>query len=198
MIIPLQKLYHFMTFTCVALAMPLLAQAEETAPVGGARAMAITIEARVTAIDPETRQVSLTGPDGNTVTVTARDQVVKLEDISVGDTLRATYLAALEGELREPTEEELAEPWVVLTDGDKGVVEGVPMAGVARRIRAVCTIEGMNRLLGTVTILDPNDRVHVIADVEPSKMEGVTLGQTLVVVYQEALALSLEPVDTGE
>jgi hypothetical protein len=53
----------------------------------------------------------------------------------------------------------------------------------------------MNRLLGTVTILDPNGRAHVIADVEPQKMTGVTLGQTIVMVYQEALALTLEHVD---
>jgi len=194
----LYKLLRLTAFACAAMALPLLSQAEEAAPVGGARAMAVTIEAEVTAIDLETRQVSLTGPEGNTVTVTASEDVVKLEDVSVGDILSATYLAAVEAELREPTEEELAEPWVVLAGGDKGVVEGVPMAGVARKIRAVCTIEGMNRLLGTVTILDPNGKVHVIGDVETKKMEGVTLGQTIVVVYREALALSLEKVSSDE
>ena len=39
---------------------------------------------------------------------------------------------------------------------------------------------------------DSNDNLHVLGDVEPHKMEGVTLGQTLVVVYTEALAISLE------
>ena len=38
----------------------------------------------------------------------------------------------------------------------------------------------------------------VIGDVEPEKMEGVTLGQTLVVVYAEALAMSLEPAAVSE
>ena len=64
----------------------------------------------------------------------------------------------------------------------------------ARIIRAVCTIEGMNRILGTVTIKDPRGKLHVIGDVEPAKMEGVTLGQTIVVVYAEALALTLEQI----
>jgi hypothetical protein len=59
-------------------------------------------------------------------------------------------------------------------------------------IRAVVTIEGMNRELGVVTIKDSRGKLHIIGDVEPEKMEGVTLGQTAVMVYSEALAISLE------
>ncbi len=156
------------------------------------RAMAITVEAVVTSIDLETRQVSLQGPDGAPFTITATEQVVKLEDVSVGDSVVATYLSALEGELREPTEEELAEPWVVLADAAISEDPDRPGIGGARQIRAVCTIEGMNRVLGTVMLKDPRGNLHVLDQVEPEKMEGVTLGQTLVVVYSEALALSLE------
>ena len=169
------------------------ATAEDTAATeSGSRAMAMQMEAVVTDVDLETRQVSLQGPGGEIVTLNAREQVVKLEDVHVGDVLVATYMAALEGELREPTEEELAEPWVVLEDG---VVSGEgedPGMGAARMIRAVCTIEGMNRVLGTVTVEDARGKLHLITEVEPEKMEGVTLGQTLVLVYAEAVALSLE------
>lgn len=182
-----------------ALFLPLSAAAEEAAaPEGGVRAMAMEVEATVTAIDLETRQVTLQGPDGKTMTLTAKEEVVKLEDVSVGDILRATYLAALEGELREPTEEELAEPYVMIKDAGVGEVAGEPVVGAGRIIHAVCTIEGMNRLLGTVTVVDPNGKIHVIADVEPEKMSGVTLGQTIVLTFREALALSLEHVAKAE
>lgn len=177
------------------IALPLYASADETQVAqSGGRAMVMTVEAVVTDIDLETRQVSLQGPMGNTVTLTAPEQVVKLEDVSVGDTLVATYLASLEGELREPTEEELAEPWVVLEDAGLSEEGEQPAVAGARVIRAVCTIEGMNRLLGTVTVLDPRGKAHVIADVEPEKMTGVTLGQTIVLVYSEAIAMTLEHV----
>lgn len=194
------RLLRGIAITLAAIALPFAATAEEQASAdgeaGNVRAMAISIEAVVTEVDLETRHVTLQGPAGENFTITATEEVVKLEDVKVGDVLRATYLAALEGELREPTEEELAEPWVVLEDAGKGMVEGTPMAGGARLIRAVCTIEGMNRLLGTVTILDPRGRAHVIGDVEPEKMAGVTLGQTIVMIYREALALSLEHVES--
>jgi hypothetical protein len=191
----LLRIQRLAALSLMALALPLMAESEAPAVEGNVRAMAMAVEAVVTDVDLETRQVSLKTPSGEIVTLTATEDVVKLEDVAVGDRLRATYLAALEGELREPTEEELAQPWLVLQDSGKGVVDGTPMAGGARIIRAVCTIEGMNRLLGTVTILDPNGRAHVIGDVEPEKMAGVTLGQTIVMVYEEALALTLEHVE---
>ncbi len=165
-------------------------QPEESAK-GGARAMAMTVEAEVVAIDLDTRQVTLKGPMGETFSIAAREQYVSLDDVSVGDKVEATYLAAIEGELREPTESEKAQPWVVLED--EGAIEAGadPTVGAARMIRAVCTIEGMNRLLGTVTVLDSRGVPHIIDQVEPEKMSGVTLGQTIVLVYTEAVALSL-------
>lgn len=176
----------------------LVAQAEHHAeaakPETNVRAMSMTIEAVITDIDLETRQFTVEGPNGQPITMTAAEKVVKLEDVNVGDTIVATYFTSLESELREPTQEELAEPWVVLADAAKSEADEQPAIGGARLIRAVCTIEGMNRVLGTVTIMDPRGKLHLIGDVEPEKMEGVTLGQTVVMVYTEALAVTLEPV----
>ena len=70
------------------------------------------MEAEVTAIDLKTREVTLRGPDGVETTLLAPEKVIKLEDVSVGDRVVGTFFAALEGEVRAPTAEELAEPWV--------------------------------------------------------------------------------------
>lgn len=184
-------------FVALAAALSTLAQAAhhekaEAEVKTGARAMALQAEAVVTAIDLETRQVSLEGPDGDVFTINATENVVKLEDVNIGDRLVVTYLAALETELRAPTAEELAEPWVVMEQA--GMSDDAAQPGIAggRVIRAVVTIEGMNRELGVVTIKDSNGKLHIIGDVEPEKMEGVSLGQTAVMVYSEALAISLE------
>ncbi|MFV8819216.1 hypothetical protein [Haliea sp. E17] len=177
-----------------ALALSLGVSQPANAAVTSGRAALVEAEAVVDAIDLDTRQVTLKFPDGTTTTVTAPEVVIKLEDVSIGDRLKVAYMTAVEGEVREPTEEELANPWVVSEKDGAGMVDGQPTAGVARVIRAVCTIEGMNRLLRTVTVLDPKGRVHVIGDVEPAKMAGVTLGQTVFIEYQEALAMTLEPV----
>lgn len=199
-----QLLAHTCRRTAAALALFSLglaapALAEQSAPVdGGARAMAMELVAVVTDVDLETRQVSLQGPTGNIVTLHANEQVVKLEDVSVGDELVVTYLAALEGEIREPTEEELAEPWVVLEEGVISEDATHPGAAGARAVRAVVTIEGLNRALGTVTVMDARGKLHLIADVEPEKIENAQIGQTAVLVFTEALVLSLQKRPAAE
>ena len=176
------------------LALSLSAFAQEAQEESSGRAMAVTMEAEVVDVDVEHRQVSLEGPPGNVVTLAVRDDEVNLEDINVGDMLVATYIAALDGELREPTEEELAEPWLVMEEGRMSA-EGEPpgMAG-GRVVRAVCTIEGMNRLTGTVTILDSRGVPHVIGDVSPERIETLRVGQSVVMTFTQAVAIELQKV----
>lgn len=174
----------------LAFALPLAAQAAPAEQGNKVRALTMTVEAKVIAVDVATRQLSLQGPAGNHMTLAVSESVGPMDDIKVGDSIIASYIAALEAELRAPTAEELAEPWVEVED-ETNLHEEATIAG-ARVIRAVCTLEGMNRELGTVTIKDPHGKLHLIGDVEPEKMDGVTLGETVVVVFVEALALTLE------
>ena len=66
-------------------------------------------------------------------------------------------------------------------------------AGAARLVRAVCTIEAMDRN-GNVMIKDARGRMHTVGGVEMSKLDDVRLGDTVVVVFTEALVLSLKEV----
>jgi hypothetical protein len=183
----------------LALALPALAQAQseeaQNEVKAASRAMAVEAEAVITAIDLDTREITLQGPGGNSFTLQSQDKAVKLEQLAVGDIVVATYLAALESELREPTAEEIAEPWLELND--EVVSDDASQPGIAdmRVIRAVVTIEGLNREFGTVTVKDSRGKLHIIGDVEPEKMEGVTLGQTAVMVFSQAMALTLQKKD---
>ena len=136
------------------------------------------------------------GPLGNHLTLVAQEKVVKLSDISIGDRVNAEYLAALEAEVREPTEEELANPWQVV--GEQVLDSELAAAGVARQIRAVCTIEAADRDAGFIMIKDSRGKLHTIDGISAEKFEGVSLGDTVVVVYTEALALGLEKIVSDE
>jgi hypothetical protein len=158
----------------------------------GVRAAAVRVSAVIAAIDLENRELTLETPLGDFVTVTADAAIQRLDEFQVGDAIVATYMTSLAGEVREPTEEELEEPWLEL-DGE--MIAGMDMPpGIAgaRVIRAVCTIEGMNRVTGTAMIRDPRGKFHVIGDIPPEKFEGRMLGETIVMVYSEAIALTLE------
>ena len=180
--------------------LPVYVAAEEAAVAeeevqGSVRAAAVLVQAAVVGVDLETREVSLQGPMGHVVTMTVAEDVQRLDEFAVGDIVSASYLTSLAGELREPTEEEKANPWVVVEGAEVATEDQTPGAAGARIIHAVCTIEGMNRVLGTVMVQDPRGKLHVIGDVEPERFDGVTLGQTLILTYTEAVALSLEKHD---
>lgn len=171
------------------------ASAEHHVKSEGMRAVVATIEAEITAIDLGTKEVTLLGPQGNYVTLVAQEKVVKLDDLSVGDRVAAEYLASLSGEVREPTEEEAANPWVVLTDQVVDENPDAPAVGAARQIRAVCTIEAADREAGFIMIKDSRGKLHTVGGISAEKFEGVSLGDTVVMVYTEALALGLNKIN---
>jgi hypothetical protein len=171
-----------------------MAEIEMAVSGDGERMIAKQITAQITAIDPKTRDITLEGPMGNTITMTAGEAVTRFDEFAVGDLIQASYAESLSGELRAPTEVELENPWVEL-DATAIAKENIgPGAGVGRVVRAVCTIEGLNRASRTVTVQDPRGAFHVIPDVDPAKMEGVNIGDTIILTYSKALALTLEKV----
>ncbi|MDP5052354.1 MAG: hypothetical protein NWP69_01075 [Congregibacter sp.] len=159
------------------------------------RAMAIEIEAEVIAIDMKTRELVLQLPTGEQMTTVVDPQVKRLAEIMPGDFLVVEYIAALAADLREPTEEEKANPWVEGADAGIAGAERAPGGAMISAVRAVCTIEGMNRLLGTVTILDSRGMAHVIGDVKAERLEQLRLGQSVVMTFTQALAIGIEKAD---
>jgi len=165
---------------------------EEVVWASGGRAVVAEVEGEVIAVDMETREVVVRGPAGNFVTLTAREDGVDLSKIAPGDTIIADYVASIEAEVRAPTDEEAANPWVILGEvGNTGADADMTAAGAARLVRAVCTIEAMDRN-GNVVIKDARGRMHTVGGVETSKLDDVRLGDTVVIVFTEALLLSLK------
>lgn len=156
------------------------------------RTAAVQVSAVITAIDGETREVTLELPQGGYVTLVAGPDIKRFDEFAVGDAIVATYVTSLAGELREPTPEELENPWQELDAAAVAGLEIPPGVAGIRVIKAVCTIEGMNRVAGTVMIQDPRGKYHMIGDIPAERFEGVKLGDTLVVVYSQAMALTLE------
>ena len=160
----------------------------------GTRAVVAAIEAEIVAIDLETKEVTLVGPQGQHVTVIAQEKIVKISDLQVGDRVAAEYLASLHGEVREPTADELANPWVVLEDGVIDENPAHPAVGAARQVRAVCSIEAFDAEAGFVMIKDSRGKMHTIGGIPAAKFEGVSLGEDMVVVYTEALAIAMQKI----
>lgn len=171
-----------------------LAEIEVAISGDGERMIAKQASAQITAIDPKTRDFTVEGPMGSTITLSASDAVTRFDEFAVGDLVKVSYRESISGELRAPTEAELEAPWVELDAAAIAEANLPPAAGVGRIVRAVCTIEGLNRASRTVTVKDPRGRFHIIPDVDPANMAGVKIGDTIIIVYSQAVALSLEKI----
>jgi hypothetical protein len=173
--------------------------AQETAapnsPMGRIEAMHASLTAEVTALNLATREVTLKGPQGNEVTVTAGEAVKRLDEFKVGDFVRVDYLVAVAAEVRPPTAEEAQHPLVITDAAGRAPGESAPAGGVARQLKVVTTIEALNRPEQTVTVKGPLGHYLTARVADPDRLTKVHIGDTVVIVYTEALAVSLEKVE---
>jgi hypothetical protein len=182
-------------FICI-LAFPGAAQEKKESTradeLTAAGAVLVSITAKIEAIDPAKREVTLKGPLGNTVTVAVDEKVKRLNEFKVGDHVTAEYFVAVAGELREPTAEEKASPLTIQGGAARAPEETAPAAGGLRQIKAVTTVEGIDLPTQTVTLKGPRGKYLTVRAQDPENLKKLRIGDTIVVTYTEALAVSLE------
>ena len=180
-----------MLAACVGLTATAGARTSAQAPPKRGGEQLVTVAARVEAIDMASREVTLKGPLGNVVRFTVDKRVTRLNEVKVGDEVVADYYVSYVAELRAPTAEEKAKPLTVLTETAKAPADAQPAAGALRIIKAVVTVEGLDRPTKSLTVSGQAGTVTVqVADV--AALSKLRLGDTLVVTYTEAIAVALE------
>lgn len=152
----------------------------------------IDIEARVEAIDYEKRELVLRGPMGNLTTIKAGDDVKRFNEIETGDTIKASYWTYLQAGFREPTEDEKNNPIVILAEKAKTVKELPPGAVVGALVKAVVSIEIINRPDMMVTVKGPRGNYVTITASDAKLLEELRIGEIVILTYAESVALALE------
>ncbi len=176
-----------------------VAAEEETtaskAPMGRKDAVLVTVTASVEAIDVNKREITLKGPLGNSFTFTVDPRVKRLNEVKVGDLVRADYYIAMAAELRKPTKEEAKHPLEVLDAEGKAAPTEAPAGAQVRRFKVVTTIEGLDRPTRTVTVKGPRGNYLTARVADPARLTQVHIGDTVIITYTEALAVSLERME---
>lgn len=154
----------------------------------------VTLEGTVTDINKETREITLIGVNGYLVTLVADEAVERFDEIEVGDVLTVDYWVYMKAEFRKPTAEELAEPLVVIAEGAKRPKDMDPGAAEGTIIRAVVTIEALNRPLMLATVQGPAGNFLTIEMEDRELITQLHIGQVVILTYQELVTISLEKV----
>jgi hypothetical protein len=164
-------------------------------PMSREDSVLVTITASIEAINQESREVTLKGPLGNKVTFVVDKRVKRLKEMKVGDLVQADYYISVAAEMRQPTPEEEKNPIVMLDAAGKAPPGTSPAAGGLRRFKVVTTIEGLDRPTETVTLKGPMGNLVTVRVADPSRLTQARIGETVVVTYTEALAVSLKKAE---
>jgi hypothetical protein len=154
----------------------------------------VSMQGTVTAINAETREITLMGTDGGLVTMTAEEEVERFDEIAVDDVIKFDYYTYMKAEFRDPTPEEVAEPVQMIAEAGKAP-EGIdPAAVVGAVVKAVVTIEALNRPFMLATVSGPNGNYVSIPMEDEELMKELHIGEVLILTYAEAVAVALEKV----
>lgn len=189
------KIYAIALFFCTFLTYPLLAQDVDSTIEPRERLSLATMQGTVTDIAKETRDVTLKGPDGELATITAGPEIKRFDEISVGDIITFDFYTYLKAEFRTPTSAELAEPFVVLEGEGKAPEGEAPAGAVGEMVKAIVTIEVLNRPQMFAVVEGPNGNYLTIPMKDAAFMEKLNIGQVVIMTYAEAVAVSLTKVE---
>ena len=157
--------------------------------------MLLSITGTIQDIDYAKREVTLKGPMGKTETFAVDEKVKRLNEAKVGDAVTIDYYVGMVAELRKPTPEEEKRPISILEAGGKAGTNSAPSAAGMRSLKAVCTIEGLDRPTQTVTVKGPAGRYWTARVADPSRLEQARIGETVVITLTEAAAVSLKKAE---
>jgi Cu/Ag efflux protein CusF len=160
-----------------------------SAPGTGTVASAVSVSARVEAIDKAQRQLTLKGPKGNVQTVTAGPEVRNFDQIKVGDMVVARYVEALTLTLKKDGKE--LRGTSETQDAARSKAGEKPAGVVGRQVEVTADVIAADAKTQTLTLKGPKQTVELRVP-DPAQFKLVKVGDQIQAVYTEALALSVE------
>lgn len=174
--------------TIPALAQPVGTKAD---PKAVKKEDSMTVTAVVESIDYKTREVTLDSPKGK-FTLAVSEDAKNFDKVKKGDSFTVTYREGILAEVRTPTAEEKAQPY---QESATGGVGGPAKPGVTAgyKTKAVLTVLAIDKEHGTVTFKGPRGKTETVRAEDPKNLDKIEVGDTVVVTYTEAVALSFQP-----
>ena len=148
-----------------------------------------TATATVTAIDYETREVTLQRSDGEIVTFTAGPEVRNLDQVGVGDSVYAEFSEAVTIEVSpgDGTSPELMSD----TNTARAPEGGMPGVAVVGSTVVTAVVEAIDIEAGTFSLREPDGEVREYAARNPQNLERAAVGDRVVITTRESLVITV-------
>lgn len=148
----------------------------------------VTIKATIEAIDSTNRLVTLKGPKGNIVTLPVDEEVVRFDQMKVGDTVTAEYFESVAYEIEAPGANTPTGTSVAAAP-----IEGVkPAAAGVRMTVSTVTIMAIDMDTPAVTVKTADGDVLSFRVRHKANLKNVKVGDRVVVTHTKALMIAVE------
>lgn len=149
----------------------------------------MTVSAVVDAIDHETRVVTVTKADGESLTFTASEEARNLDQVTVGDVLIAEYMETVSVEVmaNDGMEPEAAQA-SALARTKKGEMPG---AAAMETTIITATVEDINIEMNTFKLKGPDGTIEEYVAQNPENLKRAAVGDLVVITMTSAVAISV-------
>lgn len=153
----------------------------------------VVVTATVEAINHETREVTLRGPQGGSRTFIASEEARNLDQVGVGDIVVAEYVQNLSIEVfaDDGTEAGMGEIGA-MSRSEKGEM---PALTALDALVVTATVEEINLEANTFKLKGPSGEVREYEARDPANLKKAAVGDIVVITYTEAVALSVEKME---
>ena len=150
----------------------------------------MTVTARVEAIDHETREVTLSLEDGETVSGVVGDEARNLDQVAVGDVVYAHYTESVSIEV---VAGDGREPEVILQSDMARSAEG-RMPGVAAAESTVVTaiVESINLENNTFRLREADGEIREYVARNPNNLRIAEVGDMVVTTTSESVVITVD------
>ena len=187
-------MYKALTLLATLLLFASTGWSAETAPATDKPSMStsqtVTLTAVVEAINHETREVTMRGPEGNSVSFVASEDARNLGQVKVGDIVMAEYVQSMSIEVFANDGYEPGAGEIVVTGRSE---EGeMPALAAIDALVVTAVLEEINLETNTFKLRGPSGEIQEYVARDPENLKKVVIGDIVVITYTEAIALSVE------
>ena len=159
------------------------------AKISMATSQTVQLTATVDAINHETREVTLRGPEGRSVDIVASEEARNLDQVKVGDILNIEYEQGMSIEVFAAEGAEAgAGELTAAARSDEGEMPGLAAIDA---VVVSAIVEEINLETNTFKLRGPSGAIKEFEANDPENLKKASVGDVVVITYTEAIAMSV-------
>jgi hypothetical protein len=150
----------------------------------------VVVTAQVTAINHETREVTLLGSDGNSRSLVIGEEARNLDQVSVGDIVTTEFVESISIEVLAGDGSEPGAGEMLLEErAEKGEMPG---GAIIDAVVIQANVVAIDLDAMTYKLEYPSGEIKQYKAIDPENLKKAALGDNVIITITEAVAISVE------